>query len=1068
MSEQQQAQDGKSITVTKEKGLIAWFVYNPVAANLLMLIIIVGGLMTATSIRKQFYPIVEINWIQFSANYPGAAPKDVEEGITIKVENALSEVQGIKRTITHSHQNGASGYFQIAEGFDPQVVLEEIKAEVDGISNFPAAMESPKIEQIKMKQDVLYMTLYGDLTPIQLKKIGKHIFDRLKSLQNVHVSEFYSGLNYEMSIEVSKDKLRAYGISFNDVAAAIRGSSQNMSAGQIKAENGYINLRIENQSYTGNQYKNIPILTLKDGSKVLLGDIANISDGLEDGIQYSHFNGKNAVTFFVGASNEQSITGVAKTVKEFVKEEQSLLPEGLKLETWVDMTFYLEGRLDLMLNNMKSGGVLVFFILALFLRVRLAFWVMIGLPTCFLGTVLILPMEMVDVTINIISLFAFILVLGIVVDDAIVVGESVHEECEDKPNTRERVIQGAQRVAVPVTFGVLTTIAAFLPVAMGEGPSAAFGKAIALVVIIALIFSLIESKLILPAHLAGMKPPTKVMKGSKNPIDWLRNGVNFLQGHVERFLTAFIYKQYRPFLNVMVAYRYTVIVFFVGLMIVCAGLYQGGLVRFVGQPKIPHDFPSIKLEMNTGSSDKATLNAVLAIEGAIKKVDKDLLAKYGQEMIQDMQVSLEGHLNGKIMIKLSDPEKRDLDTFEIANLWRDAFPAIAGLKSLKVNDSLLGGGRRDDGDIAFKLESNDKAQLKSASETLFNKLSTLKGVYDITTSHDKLSKELQFTLNPLAKSLGLTLRGVAIQVSQGFYGLEVQRFLRDGDEVKVMLRYPESQRNSISLVSKTLIRTASGTEFPLSELVDITMTKGVNNIRRENGKRTIAVWASVDLAQAEPFKLANEISENFLPQLVKQYPAVTAAASGNIKEEMDGVNTQKRNFILAMLLIYALLAIPLKSYAQPFMIMAVIPFGVIGSVAGHLLLNIDLSMLSVFGIIAAAGVVVNDSLVMVDYINKARDKGEQLKAAVIDAGCRRFRPIMLTSLTTFLGLIPIMTETSLQAKMVIPMAVSLAFGVLFATVVTLVLIPCLYVMIEDLKGLRFQKLLFKQKNEAKG
>ena len=1057
MSELQQTQDEKIKPVEKEKGLIAWFVYNPVAANLLMLIIIVGGLITATTIRKQFFPAVEINWIQFSANYPGAAPKDVEEGITMKVENALSDVQGIKRTITHSHQNGVSGYFQVGEGFEPQVVLEEIKSEIDGISTFPDAMEPAKIEQIKMKQEVLYMSLYGDLTPIQLKKIGKKVFDRLKALPNVHVSEFYSGLDYEMSIEVSKDKLRAYGISFEDVAAAIQGSSQNMSAGQIKAENGYINLRIENQSYTGSKYKSIPILTLKDGSKILLGDIANVSDGLEDGIQYSRFNGKNAVTLFVGASSDQSITDIAKIVKKFVKKEQSLMPDGVSFETWVDMTFYLDGRLDLMLNNMKSGGFLVFLILALFLRVRLAFWVMVGLPVCFLGTLFLLPLEMIDVTINVISLFAFILVLGIVVDDAIVVGESVHEECAGKPNTRERVIQGAQRVAVPVTFGVLTTIAAFLPVAMGEGPSAAFGKAIALVVILALIFSLIESKLILPSHLASMKAPTKVKKGSKNPIDWLRNGVNFLQGHVDRFLSIFIYKRYQPFLKTMVVYRYTVIVFFVGLLIACAGLYQGGLVRFVGQPKIPHDFPSVTFEMNTGSSDKATLNALLAIEDAIRKVDKNLFEKYQQTMIQDMQVSLKGPLKGEIMIKLSDPEKRALNTFEIANLWRDAFPSIAGLKSLKVNDSLLGGNRKDDGDIAFKLQSKDKEKLKLASELLFEKLSVLKGVYDVTTSHDKLSKELQFTLNPLAKSLGLTLRGVAIQVSQGFYGLEVQRFLRDGEEVKVMLRYPEAQRNSISLVSETLIRTANGTEFPLSALVDITMTKGVNNIRREGGKRTISVWASVDLAQAEPFKLTKDIKKNFLPQLLKQYPEVTTNVSGKIKEEMDGANAQERNFILAMLLIYALLAIPLKSYAQPFMIMAVIPFGVIGAIAGHLLLNIDLSMLSVFGIIAAAGVVVNDSLVMVDYINKARDKGEKLKTAVINAGCRRFRPIMLTSLTTFLGLIPIMTETSLQAKMVIPMAASLAFGVLFATVVTLILIPCLYVMIEDLKAINFRK-----------
>lgn len=1034
------------------KGIISWFARNSVAANLLMLIIIIGGLLTADTIRKQFFPQIEINWVEFNAFYPGAAPQEVEEGITIKVEEALESVQGLKRVITYSNRNSARGYFRIEDSYDPQVVLDEIKSEIDSISSFPDGMERPKVERIKLRQEVLYMSLYGDMTPRQLKELGEKIHDELMQLPLVNITDFYGGLDYEIAIEVSKDRLREFGLSFNDVAEAVRGHSRNMSAGQIRAENGYINLRVQNQAYVGYEFENLPLITLDDGTTVLLGDIATVIDGFQEGIQYSKFNGKNSVTFFIGAANDQSMTDVADVVKAYVAEKQEVLPEGLKLETWVDMTYYLEGRLDLMLDSMKTGAVLVFLMLALFLRVRLAFWVMMGLPVCFLGTLLFMPMAMIDVTVNVISLFAFILVLGIVVDDAIVMGESAHQECEHNGQSLDNVIRGVKRVAMPATFGVLTTIAAFLPLTMDDGPSSAFGKAIGYVVILCLIFSLVESKLILPAHLARMKKKTIVKPGSKNPIDWLRNGVNFVQGKVDSNLKKLIQNVYRPTLTMAVEYRYTVIMLFISFVLICAGLYAGGMIRFIGQPKIPHDFPRVSFEMNVDASEKATLSAALAIEKAIYNVDKELEEKYGQGMISDMQVDLEGRTSAKVMTKLVDPEIRPLDTFELAEMWRKAMPLIPGMKSFEVQDNLFGGGR-DDGDISFRLEGKNEDQLVAASKELKAKLNSLKGVGDVNDSRQSSAKEVQFELKPQAFGLGLTLANIASQVGNSFYGLEAQRILRNGEEIKVMLRYPEEQRNSIAQVSEVLIVTPQGAEVPLSEVANITVTQGVNGIRRENGNRTINVWASVDADQAEPFKLAQDIRDNFMPQLLKKYPRVKSEVSGNIQEQMDSAKTQLRDFIISLLIIYSLLAIPLKSYSQPLMIMAVIPFGVIGSVLGHMIMGIDLSALSLFGIIAAAGVVVNDSLVMVDYINKSRESGIAMKKAVLEAGCRRFRAIMLTSLTTFIGLMPIMTETSMQAKMVIPMATSLAFGVLFATVVTLMLIPCLYLAIEDIKKL---------------
>ncbi|NQY49488.1 MAG: efflux RND transporter permease subunit [Colwellia sp.] len=1025
------------------KGIIAWFARNSIAANLLMFFILIGGSLTALTINKQMFPQLEFNWISYAAPYPGAAPQEVEEGITIKVEEALKSVQGLKRVITYSNRNYSNGWFEVELDYDPQVVLEEVKSAIDAIPSFPDGMERIKVEREKFRQEVMYISLYGDLTNGELKELGRKIHNEIQQLPGISISELYSGLDYEISIEVSKDKLREYGLSFRDVANSVRSFSRNMSAGQIRAANGYINLRVENQAYRGHEFEQIPVITLEDGSKVLLGELATINDGFQEGLQYSKFNGENSITIFIGASANQSITDIADIMNRYVEDKASILPQGVKLETWVDMTYYLNGRLNMMLDNMKSGAVLVFLMLALFLRVRLAFWVMMGLPVCFLGTLLFMPMEFIGVSINVISLFAFILVLGIVVDDAIVMGESAHDEIEEHGHTTDNVIRGVKRVAMPATFGVLTTIAVFLPFLFGEGPSAAFGKAIGGVVVLCLIFSLIESKLILPAHLVKMK----VKKfNPRNPLDRLR-------AWIDTKLKNFIENVYRPALIRFIEYRYAVLMFFISLMLISAGLFGGGLVRYVGQPKIPHDFPRISVEMNIDASEKATLNTLLSIESIIHKIDKDIEAKYGSSMISDMQVDLRSRTNGQVMVKLVIPKERAMNTFELADLWRKAIPNYPGVKSLTISDNLFGGGR-DDGDIAFRLESQDDAQLLAAAQELKLKLNSLKGVGDVNDSRQTSAKEVQFSLKPLAYSLGLTLEDIASQVSYSFYGLEAQRILRDSEEVKVMVRYPLEQRSSVGHVDDVMIQAPNGAELPLSELAVIKLTDGVTRIRREDGNRTINVWASVDAEQVEPFKVAKDIRDNFVPQLLRKYPLVKSEVSGRIQEEMDGAAEQFRDLMISIMIIFSLLAIPLKSYSQALMILTVIPFGVIGAVFGHLILGLDLSVLSMFGIAAASGVVVNDSLVMVDFVNKARQRGESLKDAVIHAGTKRFRAIMLTSITTFIGLVPIIFfETSAQAQIVIPMAVSLSFGVLFATIVTLVFIPSLYLIIEDIRML---------------
>ncbi|WP_111979959.1 efflux RND transporter permease subunit [Algibacillus agarilyticus] len=1024
------------------KGIIAWFVKNSVAANLLMIFIIMGGALTALTISKQMFPQFEINHIVIDTTYRGAAPQEVSEGITIKIEESLEPIQGLKRVISYSGRGYSHLNIEVDDKFDPDKVMDEVKLQLDSISSFPDGMEKPIIKRVKPKQEVFYISLYGDLSNQQLKEMGRGIHDEIQSLPNINVTEYYSGLNYEIAIEVSKEKMREYGLSFADITNAVRNFSANQSAGQIKTDNGYISVRVENQAYRGHEFERLPIINLSDGTQILLKDVANVNDGFEEGIQYSKFNGQNSVTLFIGASPDQSITDIAKTVQNYLTEKRKTLPQGIQIEPWVDFTYYLEGRLNMMLDNMLMGGILVFLILALTLRLKLAFWVMLGLPISFLGALLFLPMESIGVSINVVSLFGFILVLGIVVDDAIVIGESVQEETDQKGQSISSVIKGAQRVAVPATFGVLTTVAAFVPMVMDDGPSAAFSQAIGFVVIFCLLFSLVESKLILPAHLAHMSPKSN---NKYNPFDYLRS-------RIDKALKFFVKNKYTPFITRAIFHRYTVIALFIGVLLISIGLYSGGVVRFIGTPKIPHDFPSITLEMNSTTSEKDTLAAAIAIEKALYKVDEIIKSEHdGQGMIGNMQVSLRNRTTANIQVKLVDPEIRPVDPFIMSAMWRENLPVIAGAKNFVVQDRLFGGGN-EDGDVSFRLISNDPVQLKAAGDELRSKLGTIAGVSDINDSWEVITDEIELSLKPQAYRLGFTLSDIASQVSFALYGIEAQRILRDGDEIRVMVRYPYADRKAINQVNNVMIRTKDASEMPLSDLADVSIKDGVNRIRREDGKQTLSVWASVDSKVVESFKVANNISQEYLPSMLTEYSNVSSELSGSIKEEMQSVNEQFRNFLLSMLVIYALLAIPLRSYSQPVLIMTVIPFGVIGAMLGHLILGMDMSSQSIFGIIAASGVVINDSLVMVDFVNKARARGIALKQAVIESGAKRFRAILLTSLTTFIGLIPIISETSLQAKIVIPMAVSLAFGVLFATVITLILIPCLYVVLEDIKA----------------
>ncbi|GAB5381408.1 MAG: efflux RND transporter permease subunit [Aliiglaciecola sp.] len=1031
-------------TETKQTGLIAYFANNSVAANLLMGFIIIMGIISYFTIQRQMFPNIEINYINIEANYRGASPQEIEEGIMVKVEEALKDVTEIKKIWARSFRNSGRVTLEINPDEDLTDVLDKVKLRVDGIATFPADMEPLTISQVEFNQDVIEMSLVGDLPLTELKPVAKQVEDELLQLGNVSLVNL-DAPDDEIAIEIQPGELRKYNLTLDEVTRAIRRYSANFSAGQLRTDSGIISVRVENQSYNGDEFRRIPIKIGNNGSRVMLSDVAIIKDGFTEGERYFKYSGKNAIFLSVKATKEQNMVPVAQSVKDFIAQRNETLPDGMELKILVDMTFYLNARLDMMLSNLFQGAILVALMLTVFLRFRLALWVMVGLPVCFLGAVM--SMSLFGISINILSLFAFIMVLGIVVDDAIVIGEAAYTEVEKKGGGVENVVRGARRVAVPATFGVLTTIAVFAPFTQSSGPEGAFFYNIATVVIFCLIFSLVESKLILPAHLAhtNFKP---IKEGS-----W-RDRFN------KRFF-GFVNGTYRNFVAKCTEFRWVVLGFFIAMLLIAFGLIQANHVRMVPTPKVPHDFPDIRIEMNENVSDAATIEALQTIEGVVNRIERDIVEEYGSGMIKDMLVFNQGRTSGRLVIPLVDEEERHFDTFELARRWRQAIPEIPGMRSFTVRDDVNGGG--DDGDFGYLLYGSDINTLNAAGRAFIDMLQQEKGLFDVSSTIDPASKEIQMTLLPVAYDLGLDLATIANQVGASFFGGEAQRVIRNGEEVRVMVRYPRLTRERFAELKYTVVTTPGGREVMLGDVVQLDEKPGISYIRREGGYRSVYVWGAIDEEAVEPNEVVENIKENLLPDLQAKFPGVKTELGGAIEEQQSQQNEQLLFFVAGIIMMYILLAVPLKSYSQPWMILMVIPFSFTGAIWGHFFFGVDISMMSTFGLIAAAGVVINDSLLMTDYVNQRRKEGYHVKEAVLDAGCARFRAITLTSITTFAGVLPIMFETSLQARFVIPMAIALGFSVLYATIVTLILVPSMYLIIEDIKR-PFRWLINKVKN----
>ncbi len=1041
---------------TQQTGIIAWFAGNHVAANLLMLLILAFGILSAINIRKQTTPDFELNNIQVVVAYPGAAPQEVEEGVVIKIEEAVQDIDEIVEINSTAREGSGTVVIEVSSDADLDNALADIKTRVDAIATFPGLSEKPVISKQEVPVHVVFLAVYGNLDEHTRKTLAQDIRDDLMLIPSVNDVQILGDRDYEISIEVSEANLREYGLTMAEVARAISASSVDLPGGEINTRGGDILLRTEGQVYTGAQYAGLVLRTYPDGTRLNVGDIATIRDGFVETEEFGRFNGETTVMLRVMAGGDQNELETAAAVREYVEKKSKSLPTAVKLESWVDRSHYLRGRLDMMIKNLFQGALLVFVILSLFLRYKVAFWVVVGIPVAFFGTLWLMPLGPIPVSVNVISLFAFILVLGIVVDDAIIIGESIYTRIRADGHTLDNVIKGTHSVAVAATFGVLTTIAAFMPMLFVGGVVGPFFEAMSMVVVFALFFSLIESKLILPAHLAHakIKPvDEQALFDPDRPISLLGRIPRFFQRMQRRFQHGFLHlthSLYKPLLSKALDNRGVTFSVFLAVLILTSGIIGGGLVRTVIFPEVPGDFIFVELTMQDGSAPSVRNEALARLEGAALAINADHAARFPDqdEPINHVGVFTNGDTGGQVFAEMPLDENRALNGEEITEMWRERVGEVPGVKKMtfSAGDNIGGGAP-----LSFNLTGSELPSLESAAARLRDKLAEYDGVFDIRDSTSAGGQEIRLSIRPEAEALGLDLNSLGRQVRQAFYGEEVQRIQRGKDELKVMVRFPVQERRSVADLENMRIRTDAGDQVPFASVATIDYGNAYSSIGRQNRKRTVTVSADIDPELVQPGDVIKELEESFIPELLARHPGVNYSLEGASLEEVELIKNLTLASIAAMFLIYALIAIPLRSYSQPLIIMSVIPFGLVGAVIGHLVMGKALSMFSMFGLIALAGVVVNDSLIMVDFINKARQSGMALKEAVVQSGVNRFRAIVLTSLTTAGGLMPIMMEKSVQAQWVIPMAISISFGIIFATVITLFLIPSLYLMLEDFK-----------------
>jgi multidrug efflux pump subunit AcrB len=1074
--------------------MLAWFARNRVAANLLMLMILLAGFLAiAFGVRREMFPLVSLDVVVVRVPYPGATPVEVEEGILLRVEEAIADLDGIDTLDCTASEGLGLVTVKVRSDYETRKLLDDVKTRVGAITTFPKDAEEATVEELTLELPVITVALTSETADAPaLRRLAEDVREELLALEGITQVKLGGVRPYEIGIHVSEESLRRHGLTFDEVAGAVRASSLNVPAGAIRAGTGDIRIRTEGQAYRGPQFEDIVLLTNADGTRVRLKDVATVVDGFEEDERWTRFDGHPAVMLSVLATGRENVPDVAARVHRHVRDKQPTMPAGVRLDTWFDFSRYYTERQDLMLRNGLTGLVLVFLCLALFLHFRLAFWVAMGLVVSFVGTFAVLWYA--DVSINMISMAAFILVLGIVVDDAIVVSESVHHKQSRGEHGEEGAVSGVIRVAKPVIFAVLTSVIAFLPMFAISGVDGKFWRVIPIVIISCLLFSLVESMLILPAHLSH-EPRRQIPWYLLPvwPVVWL---FVRLQKIVDAALQAFIRNVYRPALEVVVSWRYMTLAVFLACLILTVGLVAGGRIRAAFFPRLPGDVAVATLEMPNGTGADATRRVLERIETATEQVREELDGGQEIRVVKHVLVAMGGHPMGnaqepggfalgtggshlaEVTMEFENLYQRGLSSEQIADRWRQRVGIVPGVRRLTFN-ATEGDEAKD---FHIRLASDDLEQIEEAAQHLKQALRAYAGVYEISDTLGTRQPEITLRMKPAAETLGLRGRDLARQVRQAFYGEEAQRVQRGRDEIRVMVRYPLDQRRSIADLNNLRVRTPSGDEVPLAEVAQIEFGRGMAAIRRSGRKRVVDVTAMLDRAvidnpdgimvqlQAngeEPEGFFTRLSSGFakehedreqakkglLAVLPERYPGLSWSLEGGMKDQQRVMKELGIGFVVALFAMYAMMAIAFNSYIQPLLVAAAIPFGFVGAVAGHAILGETVSIISFLGLVALAGVVVNDSLVLIDAINRITRQGRPIHQAVRTAAQLRFRAILLTSLTTFLGLTPMMLETSMQARFIIPMAVALAFGVAFATLITLTLVPALYVMIEDAKRL---------------
>jgi multidrug efflux pump subunit AcrB len=1029
--------------------MIAWFARNSVAANLLMVTIILAGILSMkTELTLDVFPSADPDTVRVSVALRGATPEDIELGVATRIEQAVQDLEGIDQITSTSVEGATTVVLEIDSDYDPRDILDDIKSRVDSINTFPADAEKPVVSLAIRKFSVIEVVIAGNYGELEILQQAEKVRDDLLRVEGITQVEISSVRNYEIAVEASQNRLREFDLTLEDLSSAIRSSSVDLSAGNLRTAGGDVLIRAKGQAYSRTDFESIVVKTNVDGSIIRLKDVATVDDSFEEESVRTRFNGNPAAFIRVYRVGTQSAIGLADKVKAYIDQRQATLPVGISLSYWDDDSQLLRDRLGILMSSALQGAALVILLLTLFLRPAIAIWVFIGIPVSFLGAIFI--MGTFGISLNIMSAFAFIVVLGIVVDDAIVTGENVYTHLRDGNDGLTAAIEGTREVSIPVTFGVLTTMVAFAPLALIEGHLGRVFSPIPAVVIPVLVFSLIESKLVLPAHLKHIK----LRSQNNNPNAFQRWQKSFADGFENN-----IRRLYLPLLKRATNHRYATLAAFVGCFILILALLASGWSRFTFFPRFDGETATAKLTMPVGTPFAVTDRFIQQISEAAKQMQSDHHSSEDQQSPITNILAVTGSGGGRstnssnvgiVQFEVTPKEQRssEITTTALVNEWRRKIGQIPGAESLTFRAAFF----RPGNPIDIQLSGNSLAELSEIGEKIKQRLTTYPSVYEIADSLSDGKEELHIELTDQGHVLGLTRSNIVGQVGQAFKGLEAQRIQRGRDDIRVLVRFPQQERSAIDGLNEMLITTPSGSQVPLSHVALLRPDKGPSQITRIDLFRVLNVTAEVDKDKVNMTVLQADIS-SYLDELLLQYPSVSYSLEGEAKQQRESFGSLQSGLIAVVFAIYCLLALPLRSYIQPLIVMSVIPFGLIGAVIGHWLLGHDLSILSILGLMALLGVLVNDSLVLVDYINQRIKAGDPLQEAVLNAGVARFRPVFLTSMTTFFGLMPLMMETSATAQFLIPMAISLGFGILFATLVTLIMVPTNILIVDDLRQL---------------